>query len=366
MWKDAETPFNDLPALPPSAQVLDDPAVLKANINAGRALAKLDGALALLPDPVILVNLIPLLESQASNEIENIVTTNDELFRAAHGALENETAQTREALRYRHALFAGVDSLSERPLTANTAKLVCTEILGHSADVRTGAGTYIGSHRTRKAIYTPPVGKEVLLNHLGAWEEFIHDHRGIDPLTAMALAHYQFEAIHPFRDGNGRTGRILNVLFLMEAGLLQYPILYISGYIVRHKDEYYRLLRGVTEDQDWVSWIIFMLEGVTSTAQWTLGIIERSVELQQILEDEIRQVLPRHVPAAELARLLMSVPYTRIETIAETFGAHRQTASGWLKKLADARVIYRSKAGRSTLFINHRLLDMLFSTPLPE
>ncbi len=366
MWIDAQTPFNDLPPLPPSLDRLESTEVLKATTIAGRALGKLDGMTNLLPDPGILVNLIPLLESQASNEIENIVTTNDELFRAAHDALSHESPQAREALKYRTALFTGLDSLQHRPLTANTAKLICSTILGHAVDTRAHPGTFVGSPRSRIPIYTPPEGQDVIERHLTAWERYLHDHGDTDPLVVMALAHYQFEAIHPFTDGNGRTGRILNVLFLIQSGLLKFPILYLSGFIVRHKDKYYRLLRDVTERAEWEAWIIFMLEAITSTATWTVDIIEASARLQAELEKQIRETLSGNVPVAELARVLMSAPFAKIENVIETCKVHRQTASRWLKELSEKGIVYPLKVGRGKRFENFRFLDLLFNTPLPE
>jgi len=224
--------------------------VLKATVAASRALARLDGACKRLPDPTMLINLIPLMEAQASNEIENIVTANDELFKAAHGALTPPTPQVKEALRCCEALRAGVESLTSRSLTKQTAIDICSRLLGRPSIIRNTPGTYIGTPTNGKRIYTPPEGREIILDHLSAWEKFLHGDHGVDPLVVMALAHYQFEAIHPFFDGNGRTGRILNLLTLIETGLLELPILYLSGHIVRHKDEYYSLLNAVTRSDE--------------------------------------------------------------------------------------------------------------------
>lgn len=238
MWNHPDRPYQDLPALPPSG-VVETPAVLKATITASRALARLDGAYKRLPDPTMLINLIPLMEAQASSEIENIVTTNDELFKAANGALPDVTPQVKEALRYREALRAGHESLATRPITTKTAIEVCSHIHARTAIIRDQPGTYIGNPTTGNRMYTPPEGRDVILDHLSAWERFLHSNHGLDPLVVMALSHYQFEAIHPFFDGNGRTGRVLNLLILIETGLLQLPILYLSGHVMRHKDTYY-------------------------------------------------------------------------------------------------------------------------------
>lgn len=364
MWLTPNEPYQNLPPLPPAIEV-ETREVLKATVPASRALASLAEACKRLPDPTMLINLIPLMEAQASSEIENIVTTNDELFRAANGALPDMTPAVKEALRYREALHAGFNALQLRPVTFRTALEVGSLIAPQSARVRTLPGTFIGNPVTKERVYTPPQGEEVLLKHLSAWENFLHDDHGIDPLIAMALAHYQFEAIHPFSDGNGRTGRVLNILLLIEAGLLELPVLYLSGYIVRHKDTYYERLNAVTREEAWESWILFMLDGIRSTAQWTLQLIETSEELRAEMEESIREV-GNHLPAAELTRLLFSQPYLRIENVVEAGLAKRQTASVWLGKLVEAKLIGVEKMGRQKVFINHRLVDALFHTPLPE
>ncbi|QOQ39557.1 Fic family protein [Trueperella pecoris] len=361
---DAEKPFQDLPPLPPQAEV-ETPAVLKAAISASRALARLDGAYRRLPDPTMLINLVPLMEAQASSEIENIVTTNDELFKAAHGALTTMTPQVKEALRYREALRTGYESLNLRPLSTRTAIDICSALQASPAVIRDHPGTYIGNPVTRERIYTPPEGKDAILDHLSAWEKFLHADHGIDPLVVMALAHYQFEAIHPFFDGNGRTGRILNMLILIDTGLLQLPILYLSGHIVRHKDEYYRLLNKVTSHGEWEPWILFILGGVEATAKWTLDLVEATDEMRMNLEQEIRSLFPK-LPAASLSRLLFSQPYLRIENIVEAGLAQRQTAARWLNDLAEHGFIAKERVGRTNIFVNTRLLQTLFHTSIPE
>ncbi|WCC80449.1 Fic family protein [Cutibacterium equinum] len=364
MWNHPDRPFQDLPALPPSVDV-ETPAVLKATITASRALARLDGAYNRLPDPTMLINLIPLMEAQASSEIENIVTTNDELFKAANGALQDMTPQVKEALRYREALRAGHESLAARPITTQTAIDVCSRIQGRPAAIRNQPGTYIGNASTGAHIYTPPEGQHVILDHLSAWERFLHDDHGLDPLVAMALAHYQFEAIHPFFDGNGRTGRILNLLMLIETGLLELPVLYLSGHILRHKDTYYERLNAVTREDAWEPWLLFMLAGVESTATWTLDLVESTDSMRTSLQDSIRALDPK-LPAVSLSRMLCSQPYMRIDNVVDAGLAQRQTASRWLTLLANSGLITKEKIGRHVLFINTELLSMLFHTPLPE
>jgi len=266
-WQ-ADIPFNQLPPLPPAADIVDSVAVLKACIPACAALAELKQAGALLPNQGLLINLLPLLEAKDSSEIENIITTSDKLFQYAQEGSQANPA-TKEALRYRTALYEGFTRLKQRPLCTSTGIEICSTLKGAQMDVRKVPGTVIANSRRAEIIYTPPVGEKQIRDLLSNWEKFLRADDGLDPLIKMTISHYQFEAIHPFHDGNGRTGHILNILYLIEQDLLTLPILYLSRYIVQHKADYYALLNGVTKDGDWQAWIIYMLTGVTEMAQWT-------------------------------------------------------------------------------------------------
>jgi Fic family protein len=261
--------FNDLPRLPPVVELETKP-VLKQCITARAALAELKQAAELLPNPAMLINTLPLLEAQASSEIENIVTTADKLFQHLQADAGADPA-TREALRYRHALLEGVEELKTRPLTTRIAESICTQIKGADMSVRRVPGTALANHATGEVIYTPPEGEAHIRDLLANWERFLHEEEAIDPLVRMAAAHYQFEAIHPFTDGNGRTGRVLNSLFLVEQGLLPLPILYLSRFIIANKADYYRLLLAVTREGAWEPWLLYMLRAVEDTAVWTVA-----------------------------------------------------------------------------------------------
>lgn len=363
MWPGPNHPYQDLPALPPPEKV-ETPRTFKAVVRASRKLAALDISCQRLPDPSTLINTIPLLEAQASTEIENIVTTNDELFRAAHDASPTEvTPATKEALRYRSSLHAGHTSLSDRPLTTETALIVCSELLDQPARIRDQPGTYIGSPATQTRIYTPPVGKAVITQKLSDWERFIHDHDDLDPLIVMALQHYQFEAIHPFFDGNGRTGRILNLLCLNQHGLLKYPVLYLSGYFVRTKEQYYQGLRDVTEHNQWENWIEYVANAVQYTAEGTLALVDQILAAQTRVAQRIADAgLPQQ--ANVLAALLTERPYLRIHDVVNAQLAERQTASRWLRTLTEQRILTREQIGRSAIFIHTDLLNTLFGTDL--
>lgn len=351
-----EVPFNALPALPPNGVDLEPKPVLKAVIDARSALATLVQAGQMLPNPNVLVYAVPLLEAQASSEIENIVTTADELFK--HADFGGGGHATKEALRYRAALFAGVEAIRERPLTAATAACVCTELQGHEMTVRAVDGTRIMNPATGEIVYAPPEGEDVIRGKLGEWEHFIHGSDELDPLVRMALAHYQFEAIHPFHDGNGRTGRVINILMLIEAGLLQDPILYLSRAIIARKSDYYRLLRSVTAEGAWIEWILFLLEAVRVSAESTTQKVSSIRACQESIAERARAATPGGRDA-QFLDVLFEQPYCRIATVADRCGVSRQTASTWLHALVDAGLLSDVKVGRERLFVNDEFLDVL-------
>lgn len=354
-WSPAQ-PYNALPGLPPATE-LETPAVLKACIPARAALAELKQAGELLPNQDLLINLLPLLEARDSSEIENIVTTTDRLFQFAEQDADADPA-TREALRYRTALRHGFRELARRPLCTNTAVEICSTIKGVDMDVRGVPGTTLKNQVTGSVIYTPPMGEQALRDLLANWEQFLHAENDVDPLIKMAVAHYQFEAIHPFTDGNGRTGRVLNILYLIEQGLLSLPILYLSRYIVLHKQDYYRLLLAVTEEGQWQAWLQYMLDAVRYTARWTT---DKIAAVRALMEDTTRYVqrkLPR-VYTHELVQVIFEQPYCRISNLVKRDIARRQTASSYLQQLCEIGVLREIRAGREKLFVHPRLVALM-------
>lgn len=354
---DANLPYNDLPPLPPAVEY-ETTKVLKAVTEARAALASLDQASQRIPNPTVLINSIPLLEAQASSEIENIVTTTDELFRHAQDDAGLASPETRETLRYRTALFRGIASIAVRPLSVSTAVEVCTTIHQREMRVRQLPGTFIGNPVTKKAVYTPPTGESIIRDKLSNWESFIHTRADIDPLVVLAVSHYQFEAIHPFEDGNGRTGRIINMLYLVTSGLIQMPILYLSRYIIQHKDEYYRLLLEVTTKGAWEAWILFMLEGIRQTAISTL----KKIDAIQALQIKTRESLRSETTAganADLLDVLFEHPYCRISNVIERCEVSRPTATKWLNILVEAGILQDVKVGREKLFLNSEYVKVL-------
>ncbi len=350
-------PWNDLPSLPPRAELETRP-VLKACIGARAALAGLQQATALIPNPAVLINTIPLLEAQASSEIENIVTTTDALFRQAQLDDRAADAATKEALRYRTALRQGFDSLATRPLSTRTAEEICTTIRNVQMKIRRVPGTTLANSASGVVVYTPPVGEALLRSKLANWERFIHEHEQIDPLVRMAVAHYQFEAIHPFTDGNGRTGRVLNLLMLVEQGLLDLPVLYLSRYVNLHKLDYYRLLLDVTRKGAWEPWLLYMLRAVQSTSEWTLAKIGAIRKLSEHTTDFVRARLPK-IYSRELIETIFVQPYCRIQNLVESGLAKRQTAAAYLNALVDQKVLTEQKHGRDKLFVHTKFLTLL-------
>lgn len=358
LWR-PEQPFNALPPLPPPAD-LETKAILKRCITARAALAELKQAAELIPNQGVLINTLPLLEAQASSEIENIVTTTDRLFqyREADDAADGPT---KEALRYSRALLEGFESLRQRPLTTRTAEEICSLIKGREMRVRQVPGTAL-ARQNGEIVYTPPVGEALLRSLLANWERFLHEATEIDPLIRMAVAHYQFEAIHPFTDGNGRTGRILNSLFFISEGLLTLPILYLSHYIIREKADYYRLLRAVTQGDAWEDWVLFLLKGIEETACWTVAKIAAIRKLQAHTVEHVRKAAPK-IYSHELVNLIFELPYCRIQNLTERGIAGRQTASVYLKELVKIGVLEEKAVGREKLFIHPSLLRLLTREP---
>jgi Fic family protein len=349
-----EAPYNELPLLPPTAD-LETKAILKQCITARAALAELKQAAELIPNQGMLIKTVPLLEAQASSEIENIVTTTDRLFQFRN-ADDHADPATKEALRYSHALLEAFREMTRRPLSTRTAEQVCSIIKGKEMLVRRVPGTVLS--RGEEIIYTPPVGEDRLRNLLANWEKFLHESRDLDPLIRMSVGHYQFEAIHPFTDGNGRTGRVLNGLFLIQESLLTLPILYLSRFIIQNKADYYRLLRNVTSHNAWEEWVLYMLRGVEETAYWTTAKIGAIRKLTSLTAEHMKAKASK-IYSLELVHLIFEMPYCRIQNLVEAKICERQAASRYLKQLVEIGVLEEQAAGREKVFLHPKLLTLL-------
>ncbi|MBT3377835.1 MAG: Fic family protein [Lentisphaerae bacterium] len=359
MAYDPRQPHDGLPALPPAVDV-ESKSVLKQCLAATRALAELKGAGRLIPDQSILINAIPLQEARLSSEIENIVTTQDELFRATLNESAVTDPATKEVLRYRTALKHGCRLLRHGPLSIDVIRDICRVLRDMPGlEFRSPAERVaIGNATTRHITYTPPSGGAGLIEKLRNLVAFLGDAGDIDPLVRMAISHYQFEAIHPFTDGNGRTGRILNILYLIQAELLDIPVLYLSRFIIRNKSVYYRRLRDVTENGDWESWLLYILAGVEETALWTSNRIHAVYELREKVIERCRNEIPK-VYSRELIDLVFRQPYCKIGFIVDAGLAKRKTASVWLQELNRIGILTGEKIGREMIYKHPALLELL-------
>ncbi|MGE4169165.1 MAG: Fic family protein [Candidatus Margulisiibacteriota bacterium] len=356
MHINSETPYNELPLLP-LQQSFETIPVMQAAIRANRALAELKGIAQTIPNQSIFINTISLKEAQYSSEIENIITTTDELYQAFSVSDGKMTQSAKEVLQYRNALWQGFSQLKKRGiLTTSVMNEIQATLLDNNAGIRSLPGTALKNAITGKIIYTPPVGKDVILDKLKNLETYIHSET-VDPLIKMAIMHYQFESIHPYYDGNGRTGRILNVLYLIYEGLLDQPILYLSHYIIQHKEEYYRLLQNCTFKEDYEPWILYMLRGVEESAKESISKIKSIQLLMQETMAIIKEKLPK-IYSKELVEVLFQQPYCKIKFLEDYGLAKRKTASEYLYQLEAIGVLESKKIGRETLFLNVRLFEL--------
>ena len=347
-------PYNDLPLLPPAIE-LETKAVLKQAITANRVLANLRGLAAQIPNQSVLISSIVLQEARLSSEIENIVTTDDELYRADAAADGKTDAHTKEVLRYREALNHGFNAIKTRPLSTNLFVEIVQIIKQRDFDVRAVPGVVL-KNDAGDVVYTPPAGAAVIRDKLSNLEKFIHAEDDLDPLIKMAVMHYQFEAIHPFPDGNGRAGRILNLLYLVDKGLLDIPVLFLSRFIMANKVGYYQGLRGVTEHGHWENWVLYMLRAVESTAQQTFDQVSRIRAVMERVREKVQREATG-VYSKDLIEIIFRQPYTKIQFLVDAGIAKRQTASVYLQTLANLGVLRESKQGREKYYIN----DALFS-----
>jgi len=357
-------PTYRIPPLPPAID-LETPKVLRALAHAHRHLAELKGRAAAIPNQGILIETLALQEARASSEIENIVTTQDELFQASLFPEGPQSAAAKEVAYYRDALKCGFDRLLEtQGLLNNNTIIEMFRVLKRTDEAfRAFPGTALRNEGAGTLVYVPPQTLDDITTHMVALERFINDDAlsDLDPLTKMALIHHQFESIHPFSDGNGRVGRIINVLFLVRAGLLDSPILYLSRYITSHKASYYRLLQAVRDDGAWEDWLLYMLDGVASTARQTLELVEGMRVLMADYKIRLRQH-PTLRYSQDLLNNLFRHPYTRIEFLQNDLGITRQTAAKYLDQLAEAGLVEKHQQGRNNYYINSALVGLLVRT----
>ena len=352
-----KTPYNDLPLLPPKAD-LETKAVLLKVISASRALAQLNGALTNLPNPRLFLDTIHLQESKASSEIENIITTNDDLYKSVVADMKFDHPSTKEVLSYKEALWLGFERLEKRPfITTNLCVEIVQCIKQNTAGIRVTPGTTL-SNPNGEVIYTPPSGENVIREKLANLETFINEDQSLDPLIKMALLHYQFEAIHPFADGNGRTGRILLLLYLKLSNLLDIPAIYLSEYIIQHKQDYYLKLRAVTEQQDWEGFVLYMLDMVETTAKRGLLQLDKVTDLMTVTSKRIKQTLPK-IYSKELIEILFKLPYTKRLFLIEAGLGTPKTVGNYLSDLEKEGFLKSVRVGKEKLYLNEGLMNIL-------
>jgi len=339
----------------------DTPAILKKLAESSRLLAELKGVAASIPNQGILINTLGLQEAKDSSEIENIVTTHDELFKNDLMPESINGSAAKEVLRYRQALRVGFKQVIETDLlTSNHILLMQAELEQNNAGYRKLPGTSLKNSQG-EVVYEPPQDPDEIVRLMNQLERFINDSAlySVDPLIKMALIHHQFESIHPFYDGNGRTGRIINVIYLVKERLLNIPVLYLSNYIVRNKSEYYRLLQAVRDDDAWEDWVIYMLEAVRDTSEQT---IKKINQIKGALYDYKHRIREKYkFYSQDLINNLFAHPYTKIEYVMRDLNVSRLTATRYLDTLAEDGFLEKRKVGRINYYINIALNQILLN-----
>lgn len=337
---------------------IETKAILKKSILANKALAKLNGVAKIIPNQAILINSLILQEAKDSSEIENIITTHDELYQSSLD-ISNISHATKEVQSYSRALLKGFDLVKDNSLLLTRHIVdIQQELEGNVAGIRKQAGTVLKNQATGEVIHTPPQEESTIRKLLDNLEQYINTNDGIDPLIKMAIIHYQFETIHPFYDGNGRTGRIINILYLVLNELLDLPILYLSSYIIKHKADYYRLLQEVRTKGSWEEWIIYMLEGIEQTATKQVQLINDIKELMDNTKEKLKSELPK-IYSKDLLEVLFIHPYTKIDMIVDKLEVTRKTASLYLNQLEEIGLMNGVKLGKSKFFVNIKLFELL-------
>ncbi len=355
-----EIPLNSLQLLPPRQSLIESLPVLRQESKSAVALAELKGLAKTLPNPKILLNAVILKEARASSEIENVITTQDKLYHALTAKTAKPDSATKEVLRYREALLYGFHLIEEKGFL-NTNGIVSIQRILEENDsgIRKIPGTALKNDLTKEVIYTPPDNYEAILNLMRNFESYLNSDEGeVSSLIKLAVQHYQFESIHPFYDGNGRTGRIINVLYLVMKGLLDEPILYLSDYVIRNKATYYRLLQEVRTQSKWEEWVLFVLKGIQITSKQTIDQINQINQLFSDVQTVVQKSLPR-IYSKDLIEQLFIHPYCKIEFLVQGMGLNRKTASNYLKKLEELNILQSVEKGKELLFINTQLYQLL-------
>jgi Fic family protein len=351
----------DLLFLPPKVD-LETKSILKKSISANKKLAELKGIINTIPNAAILINTLYIQEAKDSSAIENIITTHDEIYKQNLFADLVKNPAVKEVENYTHALQTGFQLIKQRGiLSLNHICTIQQEIVQNNAGFRKQLGTELRNEQTGEIIYTPPQNPQIISKLLNNIEYYINTpDDDLDPLIRMSIIHYQFESIHPFYDGNGRTGRIINILYLILNQLLDLPALYLSRYIIRHQADYYRLLQEVRTKNNWEAWVLYMLDAVEQTSEQTIVLIIQIKTLMMDYKRLIRKALPK-IYSQDLLNNLFKHPYTKIAFLEQDLSVSRKTATKYLDSLVEHNFLQKEKLWKTSYYINKLLLDLIVS-----
>jgi Fic family protein len=351
--------IKKLEKLPPPREKVETLLILRQLSKSANALGELKGIAKTIPNQAMLINAVVLQEAKDSSEIENIITTQDELYRAL-ATIGKQQLQVKEVINYRKAIFTGFDIIENQGfLRKADIETIQKTIVENNAGIRSMTGTVLKNDKTGEIVYTPPQEKSEILDLLSNFLEYFNlNLTDLDPLINLAILHYQFESIHPFYDGNGRTGRILNILYLIINNLLDIPILYLSSYINQNKSEYYRLLHKINKMDEWEEYILYILKAIEETS---LKTIDKINNIKDLLEKSIGKAKEKatKIYRKELIELLFEQPYSKIEFVVNRLKVERKAASRYLKKLEEIGLLKSEKIGRETVYINRDLIEIL-------
>ncbi len=348
-----------LKKLPPERDKVETVIILRQLSKTSQALGELKGIAKTIPNQAMLINAVVLQEAKDSSEIENIITTQDELYKAL-ASQKKQAPQVKEVINYRKAIFTGFELIRKQGfLRLKDIETIQKTIIENNAGIRSMAGTVLKNDKTGEIVYTPPQDKDEILDLLNNFlEHFNTNQTNLSPLINLAILHYQFESIHPFYDGNGRTGRILNILYLILNELLDIPILYLSSYINENKSVYYKYLNEVTRTDQWENYILYMLKAIEETANYTIKKINKINNLLEITIKKVKKETPK-IYRKELIELLFEQPYSKVEFVVNKLKVERKAASRYLKKLEEIGVLKSEKIGRENLYLNKELIEIL-------
>lgn len=354
--------MGDVKLLPPTIE-METKTVLKKTAEAHRYLAELKGVAASIPNQHILIDTLSLQEARESSAIENIISTFDDVYRSNYEAASFASSEAKEVHAYSKALKKGFELVKKKGLLTNNIILqIQEEIVSNKAGFRKLPGTKLLNQATGQTVYDPPQNHKEIVKLMNNLEKYMNDDglSDADALIKMAVIHHQFESIHPFYDGNGRTGRIINILYLIKNDLLALPVLYLSRYIIKHKADYYKLLQQVRDDNEWEHWILYMLEAVIQTSKSTIGVITNMSKAMQEYKQVLRSGAPK-IYSQDLLNNLFRYPYTKIEYLIDGLDISRNTSIRYLEQLEKLKLVQKRKIGRDNFFINKALLDILIN-----